>query len=301
MVAGNIAASLFVAICSHFLTADRSNRFAWDPTAFRELFVFGKWIIFSTAIGFFATRGDRLMLAKVMTESELGMLSIALVLSRSIIKLISDIGRKVLFPLYTRLAELDPDLLKNRIRKVKIILMITTLPFLCGLTVWGSDVINMFWDTRYKDAGWMLQILSAGGIFGVINNISLPVLLAMGDSFRHLISTIARSIILILAISTGVFFGGNVGGLIGVAITPALNYVVLALLIRRYNVWLPGIDIIAFLGSFGLIILGLLLSESGRIILIDIGQFHSNLLNDIDWSGIKNIVQLIIQRLNSEF
>ncbi len=159
----------------------------------------------------------------------------------------------------------------------------------------------MFWDTRYKDAGWMLQILSAGGIFGVINNISLPVLLAMGDSFRHLISTIARSIILILAISTGVFFGGNVGGLIGVAITPALNYVVLALLIRRYNVWLPGIDIIAFLGSFGLIILGLLLSESGRIILIDIGQFHSNLLNDIDWSGIKNIVQLIIQRLNSEF
>jgi O-antigen/teichoic acid export membrane protein len=288
MVAGGIGASLFFCISSHFLTSGQSNRFAWDHSAFRELFVFGRWIVFSTAIGFFATRGDRLMLAKVMTESELGMLSIALVLSRSIIKLISDIGRKVLFPLYARLAELDPVQLRNRIAKVKVMLMAVTLPLLCGLTVWGGDIINLLWDSRYKDAGWMLQILSAGGIFGVINNISLPVLLALGDSFRHLISTAARSIILALAVIVGVYYGGAVGALIGVAVTPAINYVVLAMLIRRYNAWLPLIDMVAFLSSFLLIVLGLLLSESGIDILLNISLFISNLVEDLDFSRIES-------------
>ncbi len=299
MVAGGISASLFTAIFSHFLTPRQSNRFAWDPDAYRELFVFGKWIVFSTAIGFFASRGDRLILAKVMTESELGMLAIALTLSRSIVELISKIGRKVLFTLYARLAELNPIQLKNRIAKVKILLMLSTLPILCGLTIWGSDVVNILWDSRYKDAGWMLQILSAGGIFGVINNISQPILLAMGDSFRHLISTVSRSIILVLAISTGIFFAGPVGGLIGSAITPALNYVILVILIRRYNIWLPWIDLLAVLSCLALITLGLSLSESGHIILIDInqtliyiGQFFSNLLNDIDLSKIINKCRL---------
>lgn len=290
LVSGGIAASLFLAISSHYLTPEKSNRFAWDPDAYRELFVFGKWIFFSTILGFFATRGDRLMLAKVMTESELGMLSIALVLAHSIIKLISDIGHKVLLPLYSRLAdlELDPGQLKSKIAKVKTVLMLSTLPFLCGLTVWGNDIVNLLWDSRYKDAGWMLQILSVGGIFGVINNISSPVLLAMGDSFRYLISTATRSIILVLSISTGIFLGGTWGGLIGVSVTPALHYVALSLLIRRYNVWLPWIDLFAVLSSLILIALGLSLSESGQIILITISDYLLNLLKNIDWSWIVN-------------
>lgn len=257
LVIGGIVGSLFLTISSHFITPGPSNRFAWDRDAVQELFNFGKWIVISTAIGFFANRGDRLILGKFMTVAELGMFSIALVLANSLIKLVSNIGSHILFPLYARLAEEDPTLLGKKITRARGALMAVTIPPLCLLAVWGSDIVEFMWDTRYEGAGWMLQVLSAGGIVQVINITLIPILLAMGDSFRHLMATISSGVTLVVAIGIGIAVDGSAGGVVGVAIAPILNYPVVALLVRRYNVFMPMLDFGAILGGIILISIGL--------------------------------------------
>lgn len=257
LVAGGIVGSLFSTVVSHFIVPGPGNRFAWDRDAVGELFSFGKWIVFSTAIGFFANRGDRLILGKFMTTAELGMFSIALVLANSLTKLIGSIGNHLLFPLYARLAEKDPSLLGKKITRARGALLAATIPPLCFLTVWGSDIVTFMWDSRYEEAGWMLQILSAGGIVKVINITLVPILLAMGDSFRHLMATISNGISLVVAIGVGIAVDGSAGGIVGVAIAPILNYPVVALLVRRYNVYMPLLDFAAVLGGILLISIGL--------------------------------------------
>ncbi len=261
LIGGGIVGCLFHAIASHFITPGPLNKFAWDRTAVRELFKFGKWIIFSTAIGFFANRGDRLILGKVMTGTELGLLSIALVLAQSLIKLISRIGRKVLFPLYTRLAEKDPQSLRRKIARVRGALLAATIPPMCILTVWGSDIIELLWDPRYKDAGWMLQILAAGGIMRIINVTITPVLLAKGDSFRHLLYTALNGITLVCTMGIGIAVNGPTGGIIGAAIAPVINYLFITLLVRRYNVLMPVLDFGVIAGATLLIGIGFYVSQ----------------------------------------
>jgi len=256
LVVGGIVGGILHTVASHFITPGRSNRFAWDHEAAKELFSFGKWIVLSTAVGFFANRGDRLILGKFMSTAELGMFSIALVLANSLIKLVGTIGNHLLFPLYARLAEEDPAHLGKQITRARSALMAMTIPPLCALTVWGSDIVTFMWDSRYEDSGWMLQILSAGGIVQIINITLIPILLAMGDSYRHLLATISSGMSLVIAIGLGIAIDGTTGGIIGVAIAPILNYPVVVLLVRQYKIFMPLLDLAAVLGSVLLVSLG---------------------------------------------
>ena len=57
------------------------NSFCWDRDSVHSLVHFGKWILLSTAFGFFASQADRLILGRLITFSLLGVYSIAYTVS----------------------------------------------------------------------------------------------------------------------------------------------------------------------------------------------------------------------------
>ncbi len=257
LVAGSLTNVLIRAIVSHLMIKGHQNRFHWDREASQSLFHFGKWIFLSTAFGFFANRGDRLILGKFISVQELGYFSIATVLSSNLVKLITDIGRRVLFPVYARLADRSSQDLTKHLQRIRLRLFCVALPPLCLLTIFGDQIVALLWDPRYEPAGPMLQILAAGGIVRVINATTLPVLLALGDSFRHLINTITRTLFLFFGMAVGVHFGGTLGCIAGIAVAPILQYPVLCLTIHRYGVWGPRLDLLAILLAGAFILAGL--------------------------------------------
>jgi hypothetical protein len=125
-----------------------------------------------------------------------------------------------------------------------------------ALSLGGQWMIDLLYDPRYAEAGWMLQILAAGAVGAVISVPASSILLAVGDSKRaHDTSGWTR---------TGpnwMHFGRRIprrestGMIVGVAASKIVDYPLLAWAIRRYGVWMPALDLGAFLLS-AMVILG---------------------------------------------
>src|SRR5206468_8880982 len=54
LVAGSICWSLILTLLSHIWLPGTANRWQWDPSAFRDIFHFGKWIFVSSVFSFLA-------------------------------------------------------------------------------------------------------------------------------------------------------------------------------------------------------------------------------------------------------
>jgi O-antigen/teichoic acid export membrane protein len=256
LVFGGLVASFINLIVTHTLIRQTKNKFCWDKDAVRDLIRFGRWIFIATAFTFLAGQGDRLILGGFLTNKTLGLYGIAFWLATSPVDIVKKITTKVLFPVYARLADDSIERLHRQIRRVRGTVMLAMMPSLCLCVVFGSDIIEILYDPRYHHAGWMMQVLAIGGIFQVITLTSAPVLLAMGDSFRHMMPVISRCVMLLVCMIIGYQVGirhggpgaGEAGLVMGIAATSAVNYPVFAIAINKYKAWMPKLDLLAFLG-----------------------------------------------------
>ncbi len=260
LVLGDVVGALVRVGCSHWLLPGVRNRFHWDREASRALFRFGRWIFIGTVISFFVSQGDRLILGKLIPIGDLGRYAIAFGLSQAVVRIMRQYSQRVLFPVYARLAEAGPERLRTRTLHLRGALLAAALPPMCVMVVWGDEIIRLLYDARYYgsgegtlSAGWMLQVLAAGAIASTIGLTISPVLLAVGDSFRHMIAMSLQSAFMIAAMIVGGWYGGTAGLIVGVAVSKFLTYPVNAWFARRYGVWLPILDMAAF-GACGLFV-----------------------------------------------
>ena len=258
LVCGSLLNSVIKMICSYHLIPGYSNKFAFDPTAARSLFRFGRWIFFSTAFTFILANGDRLILGKLITPAQLGVYVIAAFLCQAILATMSRYSGSILFPVYTRLIEQGTDAAQQHMTAIRKRIFLITLPPLWLLALGGQTLIDLLYDSRYADAGWILQILSIGCIGVIVNDSASPAILASGDSFRQMIYQVSRSILFLTCIAVGAYVDVDSmrGFVIGITAARLLEYPILVWAIRKYRVWLPSLDLTAFSVSAIVIIIG---------------------------------------------
>lgn len=261
LVVGGLATAYAKMLLSHTVLGAPRMRLEFHPDLAREVLRFGKWIFLSTILGFIVNRVDRLVLAKFMSLGGLGVYSIAIMLSQSTVEALRAVSNRVLFPVYAHFAREAPERLRSRTGRVRAALMAVTLPPLWILTVFGQEIVDLVYDPRYHEAGWMLQVLAAGAIPASICAPVGIVLLAVGNSFRHLLMLISRAGLLIAAMAVGGKMAGTPGLIVGFSASPLLFYPFLAALVRKYNVWLPLIDFIGLAVSALVVGLGLWLTS----------------------------------------
>lgn len=243
-------------ILSHILFKEHRNRFQWESKTIHEIIRFGKWIFVGTALSFLATQGDRLILGKYLSISELGIYSIAYYLSHAIIQTLQTLASKMLFPVYSHIIRENNDSLLEKMRKIRLVLMIITLPVISATVIWGNEIVRFLYDTRYYDAGWMLQILGTGAAIESINITLSPILLATGDSFRHMVVNSLKTVFLFGAMIIGGYYWGTLGLILGIPVSYILTYPVIALAVKRYGVWTPIMDLSGLLFSTAVIAYG---------------------------------------------
>ncbi len=255
LVIGALSGNVIKTLASHVLLPGRRSRFHFERDAALSMLRFGRWIVVSTALTFLASEGDRLLMGKLLSMAELGVYNIAFFLAAAVPMAIGSLSGSTLFPLYARLADHDPAVLRSEARRLQRILLAGTLPLMCGLVVFGPKLVELLYDPRYHGAGTMLQILAAGGIVRCLSLTISPVLLARGDSFSHMTVLATRSVALLLGIPIGWSVAGATGVVTAVAATHAINYPILVWRVRHHGTWHPDVDMQALLGVLGLIAL----------------------------------------------
>jgi O-antigen/teichoic acid export membrane protein len=143
--------------------------------------------------------------------------------------------------------------------RARAVLLGVSLPPVVFLAIWGSDVVRLICDPNFYDAGWMLQVLSAGAVASVICASIGPVHLAVGDSYRFMIIQAARTVVLCGTMAVGGMMFGLTGAIVGVAVPEILVYPVVIACVYRYKVWMPWLDLFAFVGAGLLIAVGIVL------------------------------------------
>ncbi len=244
LVLGSLVRALVYMTISHTLIRGYRNRWRWDRDAARAMLHLGKWMFVSTAVTFVITQGDKAALGKLLSSADLGVYATAAMLAASIDQLMRTASANVLFPMYARLSKDQPQDWRRKATRIRLSLLAVALPVVCLLAVFGDRLVELLYDTRYHEAGWMLQWLAAGFVGSVVCMTLERVPVAQGDSFRFMLIQVSGGVLLMTGMAAGWWIGGGLEGLImGLGCGRFAQYLSVAAVVRRFNVWTPWIDL----------------------------------------------------------
>jgi O-antigen/teichoic acid export membrane protein len=220
LVAGNLAGAAIRLAWGHCLNVGRRrSRIGWDRSAAREIFNFGRWVWIATALTFLAGQIDRLILGKLLTLQMLGIYSIAVAFSELPRNVIQSIGSSVIFPAFSRIANLPRAELRAKILRHRWPVLAGLAVMIAALTATGDLIIRLLYDKRYADGAWMLPMLALGiwpsalslTIHSSLSAVGQPRYAAYGNFWKTLFTAV------------GIPVGFAMFGIAGAVVVVALN------------------------------------------------------------------------------
>jgi O-antigen/teichoic acid export membrane protein len=217
LLVGGIASAATRLVLSHAYLPGIRNRFAWDAEARKDLLGFGRWVFVSTAVTFVALQIDRLVLGKLVSEEELGIYSIALMLATIPREIVSQLAQRVYYPVVARSLREDPRSETVRALRGKLVLLLV-VPVACTMGV-AFPLIAFLYDARYASAGPLMAWLTAGTWLSILESTYGAIALASGEPRWITYGTVAKTV-LFGALVTPVFARW---GIEGVAVLVSLS------------------------------------------------------------------------------
>ena len=247
LVWGNIISAFFTVALGHFiLNQGFKHRWSLDRGVIKELVRFGKWIFFSSILGFFANNADKLILGKLLSISELGIYSIALALASLPWAIFTKISSSVLMPVYAEVQSVGADQLKRKVYAARMRVVGALYPLAFIMLVFGSWFIDVLYDERYQSAGWMVQILSVSFCINIATNSSSFYLgTGRGGYFTLLVG--AKFVLMAFCMFVGGSYWGGKGVLYGHVAAMFLLFVLQTMINIRFRMWIWMIDIPALI------------------------------------------------------
>jgi O-antigen/teichoic acid export membrane protein len=228
LVAGGISSSITRTCLSHVWLPGPSNGWHWDSAAFREIVRFGKWMLLSSILGFLVSNGDRLLLGGLVDSGLLGIYAIASLMFSAIEQVFGTVISEVTFPAVSEIARERRAELKASYYRLQII--ITSLAYASAGVLMGAGqaVIAVLYDSRYAQAGWMLELLAVA-LLAVPWRSAILCFLVLGMPKIFSIVLAIRMVTLFAAVPFGFHLFGLPGALGGIVLShfsylPAVIY-----------------------------------------------------------------------------
>jgi O-antigen/teichoic acid export membrane protein len=241
---GSLIAPLITLVASHMLMPGHNNRFRFDPDAAKNLLKFGKFIFISTMAGFLISQGDRAILGKFITLSELAYYNIAFFLAtvpRMIAQRLSD---TILFPLYSRRPPAESAENYRNLAKARLGVVGGTFAIAVILALSGDLIIRILYDERYISAGPLLVLMTVANLPGLVTSNYGAMLLAGGDSKRFALMMIFSAILQTTILFLGIVNFGVLGAIFTPFVSAILFYPAVIWFIRPYGGWMPRQDLL---------------------------------------------------------
>lgn len=190
LVWGKLLGVILKCVFSYFLHPYRP-RFRLDWAKAWNLWTFGQWIFFAGILGFFLSRGDQLMVGKLLGPAMLGLYVLANKLSHVPATEITTVITEVSFPAYSKIQN-DLPRLRNAYLKVLQLTAFLSVPLAGLVFALSADFVRSF----FRDEWWpmipVMQILVVKGLVMSIQATFGPVFRAVGKPAIPVYILIAR-------------------------------------------------------------------------------------------------------------
>jgi O-antigen/teichoic acid export membrane protein len=227
LVGGVVVGQIFLVIASHRYLPGIRNRFQWDRSSLDTFMGFGKWIYLSSMVYFLSTQSDRLLLGHYLNMVHLGVYGTATVLTSAILAIILKINSDVLFPAYSRVVQEGTARLKQVVLRTRLVTDAGMMLPLAAITVLGGRIVDLLYDSRYHEAGWILQVLCVRLLLVATLSNSESCLVALGHPKYSLLENSVRTIAIFVAIPVGWSLSGFKGVIWALALSEAAPLVVI--------------------------------------------------------------------------
>ncbi len=231
IVGGGLTQALVRLIFTYTLLPGVRPRWLLDRTALRDLMHIGRWIFVSTLLTFLAGPADRLIFGKMIPVALLGVYGIAANLAVLPTEAILKLGYAVVFPAYARLQERSD--FHKVFGRVRMPLLLLGALIVSGLLASGPFLIRVLYDTRYIDAGWILQFLAAMAWFQILEITNGAALLARGRADWVAAGNGTKLAGMVAFLPLGYHLAGFRGALAGLVLCEVLKYLVSATGVAR--------------------------------------------------------------------
>jgi O-antigen/teichoic acid export membrane protein len=221
LVYGTVVSSFIKMILSHHSSLGEKSSLAWDRDAVHEIFNFGKWVFGASIFTFLVGQGDRLLLGALITPKELGVYTIAFFLAMAFKTIVRHMMSTVLYSALSEVVRNRPHDLKRIYYKMRTPLDLLVMVVVGVLASSGHLIIDVLYDDRYQNAGWMLEVLSLSTVF-LGTTMAGICFMALGDSKSIMLLTGVSAVFLFISVPLAFYFFG----LDGAVVTIALNSIV---------------------------------------------------------------------------
>jgi O-antigen/teichoic acid export membrane protein len=187
-------------------------------------------VFVSSFIGVFALNADRIVLGGLVPAGMLGQYAIASTIVGAMHGIFTKLYGTVAMPAMSETVRADRQALRTvfyRLRTPSDVALFLSAGLLAGC---GSLLIDLLYDHRYQDAGWMVQIL-AFSLLWTRHSASQLLYLALALPKQVAIINATRFVAVFLALPAGYYLGGMKGALWGLS----LHQAVIAILVFRFN------------------------------------------------------------------
>jgi O-antigen/teichoic acid export membrane protein len=228
------------------------NRWAWERDAVHEFIHFGKWIFMASIFGFLVNSGDRLLLGGLVNSTTLGVYTIASLIATSVEGILSRIMSDVSFPAFSEVVRERRTELKQVYYRFLVVIAGVAYFTSGALMTFGQSLIDLLYDARYQQAGWMLEILSAV-LLTIPFRLATQSFLALGRPGLQTNIVLARLVVLF----AGTPIVSHYFGLPGAVLTIVLSHFVSLPIIIFYNLRHELFDLRKELYMVGFLVAGL--------------------------------------------
>lgn len=234
LVIGTISSAVVKMLLSHLAAFGDKSRFCWDKGAVKEIFGFGKWIFGASIFTFFVGQGDRLILGDLISPEELGVYNIAFFLAMAFKDIVRKVMSSVFYPVLSEVVRDRPEDLKDVYYKIRAKVDVVVMVVVGVLATSGHLIIDLLYDDRYQDAGWMLETLSLSTIF-LGTTMAGVCLLALGDAKAIMKLTAISAIFLFFTVPISFKYFGIEGAVIAIALNSVVEIPLIFYMMKGYK------------------------------------------------------------------
>jgi O-antigen/teichoic acid export membrane protein len=255
LVWGGLLTTILKMSATHIFLHGVKNKFAWDQDTLSHLRGFGRWIMLSSALTFFAAEGARLLIGAMMGMRQLALYTLAATMSLMLWQAMEQLAVRVFFPAYSEVHRTNPQNLISVLLKTRLTLILPTWSLAVLFIFFGSQVMGFLYDERYHGSGIMLQQLAAGSLAACVWGSYSGVLLSLGKVSIMTTLTAIQIACQFGFMFIGYHYGKDAGLVMGIAAANWAVYPFYAFVFARHGMWHPKLDLLLLATSVLIVII----------------------------------------------
>tara|TARA_R110001606_G_scaffold395664_2_gene568564 strand:- start:197164 stop:198507 length:1344 start_codon:yes stop_codon:yes gene_type:complete len=232
LVFGGLVSVTVKLYLSHTIDFGGKCRLQWNSDAAHEIIHFGKWIFLSSVLGFMLNQGDRLILGGLISPELLGVYTIAFFLANALKDVFSKLLSSIFFPVLSDIVRNNPHQVEDAYYKIRLKIDLVTMSSAGFLFSFGSVIVDFLYDSRYEEAGWMLQVLSLS-LISIGFMLADQLFMSYGKPKYSSISIAIMVITMYIFVPVSYIYYGLHGAILSIAINPALKIFISMIIMKR--------------------------------------------------------------------